>query len=174
VIPLTLANVHGIVPGVSAHVSIYGYLPAAPVSAPGEASRLFVLWLTGEQLKILDSTEPNYHRRRLPEHRFPVDLAPGVPLPGCEVYVGRHGCLAESSSLPMRLEAQPRMIGRLLARSPELRRLCGDSPEEFVERVRDRAVREAATAALHAGGFVRRQPDLVGLDAEDARMLDEA
>ncbi|WP_143831790.1 hypothetical protein [Nocardiopsis sp. CNR-923] len=60
---MTLADVDGIAPGVSAHVNRCGYLPAAPVAAPGRTHRLFVLWLDDAELDALDATEPNYRGR---------------------------------------------------------------------------------------------------------------
>ena len=44
-VPVTLSDVSNLVPGVSAHVSKPGYIPAVPVKVPGAASRLSVLWL---------------------------------------------------------------------------------------------------------------------------------
>ncbi|MFG1948328.1 hypothetical protein [Nonomuraea sp. NPDC048826] len=143
VVPMTRADVVGVVPGVSAHVSRWGYVPAAPVAVPGEVSRLFVLWLDDRALAALDLTEPNYRRRRLPADRHPVTLESGARLPWCFAYVGRHGCLTDGRGRPRRLVAQPELIRSLLEESPELRRLCGDTPEEFVVRVRDETVRDA-------------------------------
>ncbi len=154
VIPLTLADVHGIAPGVSAHINRNGYVPAAPITVPGEVSRLFVLWLNDQQLEALDATEPNYHRRLLSESEFPVRLVSGVSLPSCYVYFGKHGCLIDSSGAPLRLDTQTALIHHLLSRSAELRRLCGASVEEFVSRVKDAAVRESAHAVFRAEGLV--------------------
>ena len=147
VVPMTVADVPGIVPGVSAHVSRWGYVPAAPVRTPGESSRLFVLWLDDRQLAALDLTEPNYVRRPL---TGPVVLEDGTRLPPPFVYEGRHGCLADDGGRPRRLTAQRALIGSLLDASAALRRLCGDTPEEFVANVRDDAVREAAYRILQA------------------------
>ncbi|MFE3453734.1 hypothetical protein ACFXJ8_32885 [Nonomuraea sp. NPDC059194] len=155
VVPMTLATVRGIAPGVSAHVNRNGYVPAAPIAVPTE-SRLFVLWVDDAQVAALDRTEPNYHRRVLPARTHPVTLASGVEVPLAHIYEGRHGCLVDGEGEPMRLDAQAPLIARLLARSPELRRLCGTSPETFVHQVRKPAVREAAHHLFRSLGLARR------------------
>ncbi|WP_344472527.1 hypothetical protein [Nonomuraea monospora] len=158
VVPMTQADVPGIAPGVSAHVSKWGYVPAAPVETPGETSRLFVLWLDEHQLAALDLTEPNYRRRPLEE---PVTLEDGTELPPPFVYEGRHGCLAApgDGGRPRRLISQPALIQSLLDDSADLRHLCGDTPERFVASVRDDTVREAAYLLLQRESRVR---DAVG------------
>ncbi|MFI6574180.1 hypothetical protein ACIBFB_00155 [Nocardiopsis sp. NPDC050513] len=160
VVPMTLADVLGIAPGVSAHVNRWGYVPAAPVEAPGPTGRLFVLWLDDAERDALDATEPNYRRRLLPEDRHPVTLASGVRLPPCSVYVSRHGCLVDGEGRPRRLTDQPTLIRALLAESAGLRRLCGTTPESFVDRVRDPSVRDAVRRLLRAEGRVAAQPGL--------------
>ncbi|MEU4718058.1 hypothetical protein AB0G06_00330 [Nonomuraea dietziae] len=167
VVPLTQATVQGIAPGVSAHINRHGYVPAAPVAVPGP-SRLFVLWVDQAQLVALDVTEPNYYRRLLPADRHPVTLASGAALPTCWVYVGRHGCLTEKTGEAMRLQAQTRLIGRLLSRSAELRKLCGPTPETFVTRVREPLVRETAYHLFRSLGLAREQPELLSLPTHAA------
>ncbi|MFF4620320.1 hypothetical protein [Nonomuraea jabiensis] len=163
VIPMTLADVDGIAPGVSAHVNRWGYVPAVPVEAPGETSRLFVLWLDERELAALDLTEPNYRRRRLPAERHPVTLESGVPLPPCFVYVGRHGCLVDETGEARRLADQRALIQCLLDESPELRRLCGSTPEEFIASVRDEALRDMIYQLFPAERRTMPQPALADL-----------
>ncbi|MGW0482637.1 hypothetical protein [Nonomuraea sp. NPDC003214] len=163
VIPMTLADVAGIAPGASAHVNRWGYVPAVPVEVRGEISRLFVLWLDERELATLDVTEPNYWRRRMPAERHPVVLESGVRLPPCFVYVGRHGCLTDGNGQARRLVDQPTLIQGLLDDSPELRRLCGGTPEEFVSRVRDEAIRDEVYRLFPAERRVLSQPELVDL-----------
>lgn len=163
VIPMTPAEVDGLAPGVSAHVNRWGYVPAVPVEAPGETSRLFVLWLDERELAVLDLTEPNYWRRRLPADRHPVTLDSGGPLPSCFVYVGRHGCLVDETGEARRLADQRALIQCLLDESPELRRLCGSTPEEFVVSVRDEALRDTIYRLFPAERRTMSQPALVDL-----------
>ncbi|MEW9556356.1 hypothetical protein [Nonomuraea sp. NPDC050783] len=152
VVPMTLADVPGIAPGVSAHVSRWGYVPAAPIGTPGETSRLFVLWLDERQLAALDLTEPNYARRPL---SHPVTLESGLRRPPVSVYTGRHGCLAGPGGRPRRLAPQRALIQELLDASPALRRLCGDTPGAFVAAVQDDTVRAAVYRVLQNGHRVQ-------------------
>ena len=162
-IPVTLSDVSNLVPGVSAHVSKPGYIPAVPVKVPGAASRLSVLWLDNVQLRILDETEPNYWRRRLPAESFPVRLESGVALSKCFLYVGKHGCLVDTQGQPRRLTDQRTLIQELLDDSPLLRKLCGKSPEEFVARVRGSETREAVRRTFAKEGKVAAQSGLTQL-----------
>ncbi|WP_157253988.1 hypothetical protein [Nonomuraea typhae] len=154
VIPMTLADVDGVVPGVAAYVSRWGYVPATPVGAPGERSRLFVLWLDERELVALDATEPNYWRRRLP---YAVTLESGVRLASCFFYVVKHGCLVDGNGVARRLTDQRVLIQGLLEEFPGLRRLCGRTPEEFVAAVQDEAIREAIFRLFHEPGTVSCQ-----------------
>ena len=162
-VAITLSDVSNLVPGVSAHVSKPGYIPAVPVKVPGAASRLSVLWLDNAQLRILDETEPNYWRRGLPAESFPVRLESGVALPECFLYVGKHGCLVDTRGQPRRLTDQRTLIQELLNESPLLRKLCGKSPEEFVARMQDSETREAVRRTFATEGKVAAQPDLIQL-----------
>jgi hypothetical protein len=140
-VPMTYADVTGLVPGVSAHVSRPGYVPAAPVLEPGATARLIVLWLDDDQLAVVDATEPNYRRLRTPDAvRVSLD---GVPV-GCGLYAGRHGCLTDRRGRPFRLTAQATLLAALLADLPALGRLAGtdDSAELAVRVRRDPALRE--------------------------------
>lgn len=88
----------GIAVGHSAHVSVRGYIPAAPYPAPGVTSGLHISWFDDEQLAALDATEPNYDR---------------VPFGDVDLYVSRWGVLAVGG-VPIPLTAQ-RDLHRLLA-----------------------------------------------------------
>ena len=162
-VPVTLSDVSNLVPGVSAHVSKPGYIPAVPVKVPGATSPLFVLWLDNVQLRILDETEPNYWRRRLPAASFPVRLESGTALSKCFLYVGKHGCLVDTQGQPRRLTDQRTLIQELLDESPLLRKLCGESPDEFVARVRGSETREAVRRTFAKEGKVAAQSGLTQL-----------
>ena len=163
VVPMTLADVHGIVPGVSAHVSVPGYVPAVPVEAPGNTSQLFVLWLDDAQVRALDATEPNYTRRILSAERFPVDLVSGVRIAPCFVYVGKHGYLVNTVGQPRPLLNQTVLISQLLDESAGLRALCGETPDDFVARAQDVAVRNAVHQLFFAEKRAQAQPGLQSL-----------
>lgn len=147
VVPMVRVRVTGMAAGVSAHVSHGRYIPSAPVASPGEVSEMFVLWLDDAQVRALDATEPNYRRTPLGE-QFPVRLPSGQRVRDCAVYVSRWGCLADSRGEPRRAGDQRQLLVELLAESVELRRLCGDTPEDFVEAARDATVRERAGRLL--------------------------
>jgi hypothetical protein len=140
-------------------------VPAVPVETPERASRLFVLWLDDTQLQALDITEPNYRRRLMPADQFPVTLESGVSLPPCFVYVGKHGYLVDQFEEPRLLKDQRILISSLLDESPELRKLCGATSEEFVERVQDPGVRDAVRQLFRSEGRARLQPGLDRLPA---------
>jgi hypothetical protein len=144
-------------------VSKPGYIPAGPVKVPGAASRLFVLWLDNVQLRILDETEPNYWRRSLTAESFPVRLESGVALSKCFLYVGKHGCLVDTQGQPRRLTDQRTLIQGLLDESSLLRKLCGESPDEFVARVQDSETRKAVRRTFATEDKVAAQSDLTQL-----------
>ncbi|QNP68911.1 hypothetical protein IAG44_05255 [Streptomyces roseirectus] len=141
-IPMTKARVTGVDVGVSAHVSRMGYVSASPLNSPGTTRELFVIWLDGEQLDVVDASEGassprgNYARCRLPAPEFGVELEDGGRLPGVYVYVNRHGVLHDGSGTPRSHPGQRALISGLLAGSAELRRLFGATPEEFCARAR--------------------------------------
>lgn len=135
-IPMVRARVTGIDVGVSAHISRLGYVSASPVKAPGVASRLFVIWLDGDQLATLDATEPNYDRVLLPAPQVRVELEDGEALLNAFAYVNHHGVLHDGSGAPRSHPGQRALISELLSGSPALRELFGETPEEFCRRAR--------------------------------------
>ena len=153
-VPITSVRVQGITVGVSAHVSKPGYVPATPVSDPAAVSDLWVLWLDPPALSALDATEPNYQRIRL-SSRYAVHLRPGQPVPGCSVYVSRHGHLVNQAGAPRILTDQATLITGLLTQVPTLTTLAGTTPAEWIRRTRDARVRDGIRALFLAAGIVR-------------------
>ncbi|WP_425444611.1 hypothetical protein [Streptomyces phaeoluteigriseus] len=135
-IPMVRTRVTGIDVGVSAHVSILGYVSASPVHAPGVTRELFVIWLDAEQLAVVDATEPNFDRVRLPEPSVRVEPDDGGTLSGVFAYVNRHGVLHNGAGVPRNHPGQRPLITELLLASTELRRMFGVTPEEFCVRAR--------------------------------------
>ncbi|WP_435303968.1 hypothetical protein [Streptomyces phaeoluteigriseus] len=135
-IPMVRTRVTGIDVGVSAHVSILGYVSASPVHAPGVTRELFVIWLDAEQLAVVDATEPNFDRVRLPEPSVRVELDDGGTLSGVFAYVNRHGVLHNGAGVPRSHPGQRPLITELLLGSTGLRRMFGVTPEEFCVRAR--------------------------------------
>lgn len=157
VVPFTPVIVRDLLVGVSAHVSSAGYLPATPVPAPGEGMRSVVIWLDERQQQAVDATEPNYDRLPLSPTATPIrTLRPHSLIAGCQAYVSRHGHLVDSDGLPRRLVAQPDLIATLVAASAALRRLAGQTPEQFVAAMCDPALREQVRDVYRAEGWIRQ------------------
>lgn len=154
VIPMTRARVGGIIAGLSAHVSRPGYIAATPVTQDGTVSDLYVTWLDNAELRILDKTEPNYRRVRVPA-RYLATLPCGQVLDSAWIYVSRHGYLVNSSGSPRQLLGQAELIASLLADVPDLAELAGSSPEEWLQRTRDEAVRDRIRELFRSAGIVR-------------------
>jgi hypothetical protein len=159
-VPMVKARVAGVVPGMSAHVSRYGYVPATCVRAPGQQADLFVAWLDEDELRAVDATEPNYDRVLLPSNRFPVLLPSGEQLQACSAYISKWGCLARPDGELWALVGQRDLIGTLLTASTPLRKLFGDTPEGFVKQAADGSSRKQAQRIFGDEGWIRPQPEL--------------
>jgi hypothetical protein len=159
-VPLVNAKVLGIGVGVSAHVSKAGYIPGTGVLTPDEATDLFVAWLDADELRVLDTSEPNYCRVLLDGSLYPVVLPSGERLAACSLYVSKWGCLAGRGGRPRPLVSQRELLATLLAESRELRQVFG-TPESFVERAAaDASKREEARHIFQREGWVRPQSEL--------------
>ncbi|MER5791255.1 hypothetical protein [Streptomyces sp. NPDC001980] len=141
-IPMVRTRVRGLDVGVSAHVSRLGYVSASPVASPSAVRELFVLWLDGRQLEVVDASEGvplpngNFQRAWLPAPGVRVTLADGTTLPGVHAYVNRHGVLHDGTGAPRRHPGERALLTELLAESGELRKLFGVTPEQFCARAR--------------------------------------
>ncbi|MPY57050.1 hypothetical protein [Streptomyces spongiae] len=143
-IPMVKARVTGLDVGVSAHVSLMGYVSASPFNAPGTVRELFLTWLDPEQLAVVDASEgvmsPTgaYNRAWLPscDVRVEPELDSGRPLAGAYVYVNRRGVLHNGDRVPRRHRDQRSLLTELLVSTPRLRELFGVTPEEFCARAR--------------------------------------
>lgn len=147
-IPMVKATVTGIGIGVSAHVSLLGYMSASPFHSPGATAELFIIWLNEAQLAVVDTSEGadsptgNFHRAALPAGDFPVELESGEVLDTAWIYVNRWGVLHNGGPGPRTHPGRQRpLITELLSASAELRELFGTTPDEFCARARgDRAL----------------------------------
>ncbi len=159
-LPMLPATVRGLDAGVSAHVSVAGYVGAAPVTAAGAVAEVVVCWADDAQRAAVDATEPNYRRVELPAAAFPVTLPDGRVPPVTWLYAGRHGVLAPRG-VPLRATGQPQLLAGLLERSAALRALLGPGPDDWVRRAAaDPLVRRRAAGVFAAEGWVLRQPEL--------------
>ncbi|MEW2399730.1 hypothetical protein [Streptomyces sp. NPDC046862] len=143
-IPMVRARVTGLDVGVSAHVSLMGYVSASPFNSPGAVRELFLTWLDAEQLAVVDASEGvmsprgSYDRAWLPscDVRVEPEHDSGRPLRGAYVYVNRRGVLHNGSRMPRRHQDQRSVLTELLVSTPRLRELFGVTPEEFCARAR--------------------------------------
>jgi len=158
VVPMTRARVTGIGIGVSAHVSLMGYVSASPFRAQGAPRELFVLWLDVDQLRMIDASEglftPGGNYQRLALSPSSVQLESGQLLDGVQLYVNRRGVLHNGSPRPRPHGGQSALLTSLLSESARLRELFGGTPEEFVARARgDRALCAAGTRLFAEEGW---------------------
>jgi hypothetical protein len=160
-VPMLAAAASGIIAGVSAHVSARGYLPATPVAKEGATGAVWVIWLDRSELQVMDEAEPEYRRIGLPA-RFQVTLTGGRVIQDCWIYVSRHGFLTDRSAQPRGLTGQAALITSLLEDVPALPGIAGSSPQEWVQRASELAVRDRIQAELARSGLVGRLPELAG------------
>ncbi|MFG2882649.1 hypothetical protein ACGFYV_10085 [Streptomyces sp. NPDC048297] len=135
-IPMVRVRVTGIDVGVSAHVSRMGYVSASPVKSPHAVRELFLIWLDPRQLAVMDASELNFWRARLPAPDVRIELPDGSTLPGAHAYVNWHGVLHDGAGMPRPHPGQHALLSELLMRSTPLRMLFGETPEEFCARAR--------------------------------------
>jgi hypothetical protein len=145
-VPVTQAEVSGLRVGVSAHVSGAGYVPATPVPDDSAISQLFITWLDEAELSVMDATEPNYTRERLADS-YLVRMA-GQRVRGSWIYVSDRGYLVDTAGRPRELASQPDLIADLLQQFPELVSIAGSTPQEWMQRSADPAVRFRINAIL--------------------------
>lgn len=113
VVPLVPGVLVGVSVGHSAHVSLGGYVAAAPYERPGGAVRVAAGWFDDDQLAALDASEPNYRRARLSTSRYPLSLVHLAPPSEFWVYRSVWGLLThEAHVLPLHPQ---RSLHRVLA-----------------------------------------------------------
>jgi hypothetical protein len=105
-LPMARCVVTGVAIGHSAHVSVRGYVAAAPYASPGVQTPMVLSWLDESQLTALDATEPNYRRVGLNVGRFPLQLPAPVVVERCDIYESLHGVIAvDGRPVPMSAQA---------------------------------------------------------------------
>jgi hypothetical protein len=169
-VPVTAVTARGLAVGVSAHVSVPGYVPATPVPDPGAVSRLFVTWLDAAGLAVMDETEPNYDRAAV-DPSCEVELTPGRLIAPCLLYVSKHGYLADATGGPRRLAGQQALISGLLADVPGLPEVAGPTVDEWLIRTRDAHVRDQIRQLFRSAGLVRPGDAAAVPDPEPDRSL---
>ena len=127
-------TVTGLAVGHSAHVSLRGYIAAAPFRQVETASALTATWPDEQQLRIIDESEPNYRRVRLARRDYPLVLASGERPEHFDVYVSRHGVLADPRSGERRTLGTQAELFRWLAEVTGDAAFAG-APERICERL---------------------------------------
>ncbi|WP_226344981.1 hypothetical protein [Agilicoccus flavus] len=155
-------RLQGLGVGHSAHVSLRGYVAAAPYRDPHAVSDVVVAWLDAAGLAALDATEPNYDRLPLPGGARLV--VAGAEIAAAELYVSRHG-VVDLGGGPAALGPQAAIL-TALAGVPTLTHLVGGSPADAARRLAaDPRARERVRAALADGGLARAWTTETGRDA---------
>lgn len=135
-VALLPVQVRGMAIGHSAHVSIRGYVPAAPARQAQATTAATLTWFTPAQAELIDATELNYSRRALPASvrvSAATHLDPGGPQPWeqtgpVQVYDSDHGVLAEAHQV-LTLRSQAEVLDWVNARlgGPDL------EPEDLLD-----------------------------------------
>jgi hypothetical protein len=146
VVPFLAVSLDHIGVGHSAHVSAPGFVAAAPYHSPGAVTPAVVALLDDQQLRCVDTSEPNYRRRLIDE-------------PGQQwIYESRWGVLATSpgDARPLPLCAQDALLAHLVERDDRLGALLGrgDTQAVLAGLAADPARRDAIRAHL-AGTWAR-------------------
>ncbi|HEY2666352.1 MAG TPA: hypothetical protein VGK51_05910, partial [Actinomycetota bacterium] len=130
VVPAVLGVVDGVDAVYSSHVSPYGAVPATLIASPGTSLSVHVGLLHGEQVGVLDQTEPNYRRRMLSGRDYPASLTRGVALSAYTAYLSRHGVLL--------LDGAPRRVAGVRADGSKLEAATEEAILEEVVRLWNR------------------------------------
>jgi len=155
-VPFLAATLSGVAVAHSAHVSVPGYVPAAPYVAAGVSTPVMASLLDTEQADCLDRTEPNYVRRTLYTDAFELRLDGGGRPRDFDLYDGRWGVLAPPGGSPIALTGQVDLHSYLAAHWPAYTDLLGPArdPESAVLVLgQDAALRARVREAWHATGW---------------------
>ena len=107
-VPLVSGTLLGCAVGHSAHVSVPGFVPAAPYLRADARTPVYVTLLDDAQLRCVDSSEPSYVRRRLSPGRSTLELEDGSRPGSFHLYDSRWGVLARPTAQPTaRATAEP-------------------------------------------------------------------
>ncbi|MGW3291058.1 hypothetical protein ACWDR3_41135 [Streptomyces sp. NPDC001002] len=157
-VPMVWVRVRGIGVGCSGHVSLTGFVAAAPYVDRRAETTLVVTWLDSTQLKAVDDAEfPDYRRAMVPGDTFEMTMPSGERLAAAYVYFSTHGLLADPTTGRPRPGGGDKsdLLTALLADSARLRGLLGPDPAAWVHRAgADRRMRERAMQIFDDEGWV--------------------
>jgi len=155
-VPFLTASLTGVAVGHSAHVSVPGYVPAAPYAASGVCTAVIASLLDAEQVVCLDRTEPNYVRRTLHADVFGLRLDGGGRPRDFDLYDGRWGVLAPPEGAPIPLSDQVDLHTHLATHWPAYTELLGaarDPESAVLALAQDAALRARVREAWHSTGW---------------------
>jgi hypothetical protein len=137
-VAIASVRVNGLAVGHSAHVSVGGYIPAAPYAAPGRAADLHVSWFDDDQLAALDATEPNYGR---------------ITFGDVDLYVSKWGVLAVAG-VPIEFTTQRALHAVLAANDAGGGVIDPSDAHRTLERLQRPDVRERLRELWATDGYV--------------------
>lgn len=146
VIPVLTAKMKNLGLGYSAHLVSGGYVPAAPFRAEGEEAHVTVSFLTVEQLRAIDATEPTYERVALSHETYPLTLENGTVLDVSYLYTSRFGVLRGATESPIPLGTQADLY-RTLQENGVGEGFFEGSPQEVSDRIAGKKSKKARTAS---------------------------
>ena len=155
-VPFLAATLIGVAVGHSAHVSVPGYVPAAPYAATGVSTPVMASLLDAEQVDCLDRTEPNYVRLTLHADEFWLRLGTGDRPRDFDLYDGHWGVLAQPGGSPIPLSDQIDLHSYLAAHWPAYTELLGtecDAESAVLALAQDAALRARVRQAWHHTGW---------------------
>jgi hypothetical protein len=155
-VPFLAATLTGVAVGHSAHVSVPGYVPAAPYAAAGVSTPVMASLLDAEQVDCLDRTEPNYVRRTLHGGEYGLRLDGGDRARDFDLYDGRWGVLAPPGGSPLPLSDQIGLHTYLAAHWPAYTELLGaarDPERAVLALAQDAELRARVREAWHSTGW---------------------
>jgi hypothetical protein len=167
-VPLVAGTLSGSAVGHSAHVSLPGFVPAAPYLRSDARTPVYVTFLDDVQLRCVDRTEPSYVRRRMPRGRCMLELEDGSRPDAFDLYDSRWGVLARPGGPVLPFTSQETLHALLRAQWPPYGELLGAiveataEPDELARTQAvmrtlgaDAALRERVRVALAATGWAR-------------------
>jgi hypothetical protein len=159
-VPLVAAKLTGCAVGHSAHVSVPGFVPAAPYLRADACTPVYATLLDRPQLRCVDASEPSYVRRRVARGRCVLELDGGTRPASFALYDGRWGVLAPPDQAPVPFGSQQALHALL--------RLHWPLYEELLDRGRDDGTAHAGTGGDADDDLAAAQRVIGALAADEA------
>lgn len=138
--PIVQAEIRNLGIGFFARIGARGYIAATPYHHEGKKTKVWVSWLTIDQFKALDSTEPGYTCRLVTATQYPLTItSPEAPEQGTEtlekyyIYDDDEGYIVDRNGTPIALCSQTELFQRL--HTEGVMELFASSPNNVVEQL---------------------------------------